>query len=638
MGYRIWIVNAQTGSPEKVANPRYLELAKYFMGAGHEVTTFNSSQREGIAVPDGKCLVRYYGDYKFVHVHAPNFSGNTLKRMLSLHKFSKNVYALRNRFERPDVILHNIHPPFDYPIVRLAKRLGCHYIAEAWDLWPESFVRFGLIGEGNPAMKIAHAIEKRYYYAADEIVFTLKGAADYLKQRGWTTDAGGKIDPSHIHYINNGIDLKQFALNRDAHPREDSDLNDERLFKIVYLGSISHANHVKTLVDAAARLKDDPRYKFIIYGDGTYRTELEHYAIENHIDNVVFKEKRIPLAECAWVVSQATINIMNYEKGFGKWGTSSGKMFQYLAAGRPIVCNRIIGYDNVINESQLGVSREMETPEEFATEIRRIAELPKEEYNAMCDRVRATAKRFDYNTLAAQELKIIESALSPSLPSHSNHSRNFRGMYTLFLKRSIGFLGSLVAILLLSPLLIAVTLWLHMANKGAGAFFFQTRIGKDEKPFKIMKFKSMTDERDTKGELLPDAQRLTRAGRFVRSTSIDELPQLFNILKGDMAFIGPRPLPPSYLPYYTDDEAHRHDVRPGISGWAQVNGRKNISWQHKLECDRYYVQHLTLWLDLKIFFMTVVNVFKREGVGVESSGVLSLYDTRDVQRPQYMQK
>lgn len=211
-------------------------------------------------------------------------------------------------------------------------------------------------------------------------------------------------------------------------------------------------------------------------------------------------------------------------------------------------------------------------------------------------------------------------------------------MYRYFFKRVIGFLGALVALILLSPLFIFVTLWLHFANKGAGVFFYQNRIGKDEKPFKIIKFKSMTDERDAEGELLPDAQRLTKAGKFVRSTSIDELPQLLNILKGDMAFIGPRPLPESYLPYYSDEESHRHDVRPGISGWAQVNGRKNITWDHKLECDVYYVQHLTMWFDIRIFFMTVMNVFKREGVGVENSGVVSLYDTRDVQRPQYLQK
>lgn len=209
-------------------------------------------------------------------------------------------------------------------------------------------------------------------------------------------------------------------------------------------------------------------------------------------------------------------------------------------------------------------------------------------------------------------------------------------MYRHFLKRVIGFLGALVSLLLLSPLFLVVTVWLHFANKGAGAFFFQERIGKGEKPFKIIKFKSMTDERDESGKLLPDQQRLTKAGKFVRSTSIDELPQIINILKGDMAFIGPRPLPAVYLPYYNEREAHRHDVLPGISGWAQVNGRKNITWDHKLECDTYYVEHLTMWLDIKIFILTIYKVFKRESVGVETSGNVSLYDTRPVQRPEYV--
>ena len=211
-------------------------------------------------------------------------------------------------------------------------------------------------------------------------------------------------------------------------------------------------------------------------------------------------------------------------------------------------------------------------------------------------------------------------------------------MYRYFLKRFIGFFGALVALVLLSPLFFIVIIWLYFANKGAGVFYFQNRIGKNEKPFKVIKFKSMTDERDENGKLLPDAQRLTKAGKFIRATSIDELPQLINILKGDMAFIGPRPLLPIYLPYYTAEEAHRHDVRPGISGWAQVNGRKNITWDHKLECDVYYVQHLTMWLDIKIFFLTVYKVFKRESVGVESSGKVSLYDVRDVQRPEYAEK
>lgn len=199
-------------------------------------------------------------------------------------------------------------------------------------------------------------------------------------------------------------------------------------------------------------------------------------------------------------------------------------------------------------------------------------------------------------------------------------------MYKHFLKRLIGFFGALVSVILLSPLFIFVIIWLHFANKGAGVFYHQTRIGKGEKPFNVIKFKSMTDERDDKGDLLPDAQRLTKPGKFVRNTSIDELPQLYNILKGDMAFIGPRPLPPAYLPLYSEEQHHRHDVKPGISGWAQVNGRNSISWTEKFRYDVYYVNHLTLWMDVKIFFLTIKKVFVRENVDFESAAELHAFN------------
>lgn len=409
---KIWIVNPQTGSPDKVANPRYLEFAKYFMEAGHEVITFNSSQREGITIPEGKkYLEKWYGKYHFVHVFAPNFVGNGIKRMLSLRTFAKNVSRISKHFEKPDVILQNIHPPFDYPVVKLAKKLKCKYIAEAWDLWPEDFVTFGLVGRNNPAMKVAYAIEKRYYYNADDIVFTFLGAFDYLKRQGWMKEQGGKIDSAHLHYINNGIDLEQFDYNAQAYRRLDSDMNDPGITKIVYLGSINKANNVKTLIDAAALMQDMPSCRFFIYGNGAYRKDLEQYVRENHIANVVFKEEWIQLEECAWVVSQATVNVMNYEKSFGKWGVSSGKLFLYLAAGKPIVCNIDIPYDNVIKDNKIGISRNLETAEEFAEAIRKLAEQPKEEYDAMCARVREVAKRFDYKVLAAEELKVIESAV-----------------------------------------------------------------------------------------------------------------------------------------------------------------------------------------------------------------------------------
>lgn len=188
-------------------------------------------------------------------------------------------------------------------------------------------------------------------------------------------------------------------------------------------------------------------------------------------------------------------------------------------------------------------------------------------------------------------------------------------MYRIF-KRAFDFTFSLVVLVCLSPFLLVITFWLHFANKGAGAFFLQPRPGKDEKIFNVIKFKSMTDERDEQGNLLPDAKRLTKVGRFVRATSIDELPQFINVLKGDMALIGPRPLLVEYLPYYTEREAKRHSVRPGITGYTQVHGRNNLPWDKRLEMDVYYVEHMSFKTDFMVFWQTIVNVLSHKDVQV----------------------
>lgn len=187
-------------------------------------------------------------------------------------------------------------------------------------------------------------------------------------------------------------------------------------------------------------------------------------------------------------------------------------------------------------------------------------------------------------------------------------------MYKHFFKRIFDFIIALVALILIGWFLIIIAIWLHYANKGAGAFFFQERPGKDAKIFKVIKFKTMTDERDENGELLSDENRLTKVGKFVRSTSIDELPQLINVLKGDMALIGPRPLLVKYLPRYSPEQMRRHEVRPGISGWAQCHGRNAISWTEKFKLDVWYVDHCTLWTDIKVIWITVMKVLKRADI------------------------
>lgn len=193
-------------------------------------------------------------------------------------------------------------------------------------------------------------------------------------------------------------------------------------------------------------------------------------------------------------------------------------------------------------------------------------------------------------------------------------------MYKDCTKRILDIVLSLSALILFGWFLVFIAIWLCLVNKGSGAFFTQLRPGKNGKVFKLIKFKSMTDECDENGKLLPDRQRLTKAGKFVRSTSIDELPQLINIFKGDMSLIGPRPLYVRYMPYYTEEENRRHEVRPGITGWAQVHGRKSITWTDKLKYDVEYVDKCSFWLDCKIIWMTVMKVIKREDVGIDTSG------------------
>ena len=202
-------------------------------------------------------------------------------------------------------------------------------------------------------------------------------------------------------------------------------------------------------------------------------------------------------------------------------------------------------------------------------------------------------------------------------------------MYKHFFKRLIDFTVALVALLIIWPFLLVITIWLHFANKGAGAFFFQERPGKDGKIFKVIKFKTMTDEGDSAGNLLPDTDRLTPDGRFVRSTSIDELPQLINVLKGDMSFIGPRPLRTFYLPLYSKEQMRRHDVLPGITGWAQCHGRNAISWEEKFKLDVWYVDNLSMLTDLKVIFITVKKVLRREDINSATSATMEPFNGRN---------
>jgi len=424
---RIWIVNYYTTPPEFVSNERHLKFAHYLIKEGYEVTIFSSSVIHGT----GKNLVqgraayeeRTYGEYRFVHIKTKNYSGNDLSRMRSIFLFAFRLFRLRNRFRRPDVILHNIHMPFDYPVLWCARKLKAKYIAEAWDLWPESFVRFGLIGKNNPLVKMAYLLEKRVYKKADRIIFSFEGGIDYLTDQGWDLANGGPVDTPKVHYINNGVDIEDFENNKRDHKLTDHDLEDDASFKVIYLGAIRHVNDLKQLIDAAILLKDHTDIKFLLYGDGPDRDVLESYCNEKSLQNIVFKQKWIELKYVPYVLSKSSLNILNYRKDFGIYGVSSGKLFQYLASGRPILSNIKMNYC-LITKHHLGIAKNIETPQDYAEAILSIKNMDAGSYEAMCRRTKDAAREFDFINLSQRLIGVLngleiiqETNLSGQTPS-----------------------------------------------------------------------------------------------------------------------------------------------------------------------------------------------------------------------------
>ena len=408
----VWIVNYYSTPPEFTVNERHLKFAHYLQEAGYKVTIFSASflQDRNVKLVKGNKKFEFirYGEFLFCHIKVRPYKGNSFSRMFSIFQFAWRILRNRKYFEKPDVILHNMHAPFDYPICTCAKRLKARYIAEEWDLWPEYFVTFGLISAKNPVMKWAYGKERKMFEAASDIVFSFAGGLNYLKSKKWTRDIGGKIDPDKVHYINNGVSIRDFNDNKNAYTLSDPDLENENVFKIVYLGSIRLVNDIKQLIDAVALLKGQKEVRLLIYGDGNQREGLIEYCRDNFIDNVLFKEKRIPLSYVPYVLSDSDLNFLNYQKGFGDYGISSGKLFQSLAAGKPLVCNIPIVYDDVITDNQLGVAENLDTPRKYADAILKVYNLDSGEYELMCQRVKEAAKRFDYEVLSNNLIDIIE--------------------------------------------------------------------------------------------------------------------------------------------------------------------------------------------------------------------------------------
>lgn len=403
----IWFVDKDTAPIEEYfTQQRAVRQAQYFQEKGYNVKIICSSLVHNSSInhlsgEKNKDKEEFFDGVPFVFVKTIPYKGNGVKRILSYFLFSLQMKRLERKYGSPDIICHNSKIPFDYPIYKFARKIKAKYIIDVQDLWPRCFEMMGFLSNKNPFLKWAYKREERLYSLADHVVFTMEGCHQYIKDRHYDKENGGLVDLSKIHYVNNGIMLSEFYSNKDTFKIDDVDLLNENVFKVVYLGSIRAANNMDTMLDAANLLKGIKNIKFLVYGDGPERDRLEERTKNEHIDNVIFKEKWILPQYVPYVLSQADINLLNYASGWGYYGGSMNKMFMAFASGKPLVCNAGTRYSE-INKHHLGVDRAFSNAKEYADAIRSIYEMPKEQYSAMCERVKEVSASYDLEYLCSR--------------------------------------------------------------------------------------------------------------------------------------------------------------------------------------------------------------------------------------------
>lgn len=408
---KIWLINYSAMPPKLESRLRTIKFAHYLLKFGFDTTIFSSSVMHNMEIDlidDGsKFIEKEYDGIKFIHIKTLKYKGNGLLRILSLIEFHLKLCRYSKKFPKPDFIIQSSSNPMGNFFYYCARQLKAKYIVEVQDLWPEAFVKFGLVSRWNPFLKLAYLTEKWLYKKADKVIFSMEGGPDYIRKKKWDTGNGGPIDLQNIYYISNGVDLSDFDHFRENYTIDDIDLNYDNSFKIIYLGSIRLVNNLKRLCDAAALLTDHKNIIFLIYGDGDEREYLENYCTMNNIVNVKFKAKWTDPKYVPYVLSKSSLNILNYmQNDIWQYGGSQSKLFQYLASGKPICSNIKMGHC-LINKYDLGIAREFTSDAEYAEAILSIANLNEKEYSEMCQRARITSEEFDYEKLTGKLIGIL---------------------------------------------------------------------------------------------------------------------------------------------------------------------------------------------------------------------------------------
>jgi lipopolysaccharide/colanic/teichoic acid biosynthesis glycosyltransferase len=606
---RVLYLHQHFTTPAGSSGVRSYQFARALVARGHAVTMLCGSYgagRSGIeempfqrgirrGTVDGIAVVEFQVEYS----NAMNFIRRTIQ--FSRYIMSSIRFGMKNDFDLIFATTTPLTVAVPALVLKLLKRKT--FIFEVRDLWPELPVAMRVI-KNKAVIAVMSLLEYLAYNYADGCIGLSPGIVEGITRR--------LQKPKEVVMIPNGCDADIF--NPSARGELQISGINKGDFVALFSGAHGIANGLDAILNAAQELLRCGRsdIKILLVGDGKMKKGLQERAACEKITNCIFMDQ-IPKTSIARITASCNAGLMalaNVPAFY--YGTSPNKFFDYIASGIPVVNNYPGWLAELITQNNCGIAVPPDRPDLLAQALIRLADNP-EECRTLGKNSLSLAKRFDRGILAGQFTDFIMLFAGNRIASH--------GLYACFAKRAMDFMLSLTGLMIISPVLVIITLLLVIANKGK-PFFIQPRPGRNSKIFKLLKFKTMNDKRDLNNELMPDEQRLTVIGKLIRMASLDELLQLINVLKGDMSLVGPRPLLVEYLQHYSPEQARRHEVRPGITGWAQVNGRNTLSWQKKFEYDVWYVDHVSFLLDVKIYFLTIKNVLSRSGISPTGSIIM----------------
>jgi len=589
-----------------------LPFAKELIRRGHEVEVLTGFPNyPGGKVYEGYCIKPWQREVMDgIRVNRvplyPSHNESGFRRILNYLSFGfSSLFFGPWLVRKPDVI-------YVYNLITLAWAAcflrwiyGCQVVYDVQDLWPESVASSGMMRN-----RFILGLLKRWslwaYRKADHIVVLSHGFKKNLQARG--------IPEAKIQVIYNWCEEQPVKQeNLEDNLAENFGLSDT--FNVVFAGTIGVMQGLDVVLDAARICADcDPNVRFVLVGDGVEKARLVARSNDLKLNNVVFIPRQ-PMSEMGKVFALGDALLVHLKKDDLFKITIPSKTQAYLSAGRPIIMAMEGDAADLVEEAAAGVKCDSDNPVALAETVTKLSKTEKEKLRVLG----VNGKKFYQEKLSIDcGVDSFESIFKDL--SHRRVATSYSKLLKIVMDYTLVVPGSLIIL----PVMVALAFTARM-KLGPPVLFRQIRPGLNGKPFIMFKFRTMTDERDEQGQLLSDEERLNRFGKFLRSTSLDEFPALINVLKGEMSLVGPRPLLIEYLPLYSPEQARRHEVRPGITGWAQVNGRNAISWEEKFKLDVWYVDNQSLWLDIKILWMTFAKVFKREGISHAGEATMSKF-------------